>query len=116
MTTTEIDTTPIELGGNIKLNGFRVLDPGSMIIAKKMIGSYVRKYSECCKNIQEVCVTLKPVHQIENSERYEVNVKLVNNGQVFTADNQEDRKPLNLFVVLDSVLAKVHTEVSKLKT
>jgi S-adenosylmethionine synthetase len=115
MTSTEIDTKPVELGGNIKLIGFRELDPGSMIIAKKMIGTYVRKYSEFCKNIQEVSISLKSVHKIEDSERYEISVKLINNGQVYSADNLEDRKPLNLFIVLDSVLAKVHNEVAKMK-
>lgn len=36
----------IELGGNIKLDGFDQIESGKLVVAKKMIGSFARKISD----------------------------------------------------------------------
>ncbi len=36
----------IELGGNIQLDGFEELQPGLLIVVKKMVGSQAKKISE----------------------------------------------------------------------
>jgi len=36
----------IELGDKIKLNGFDNLDPAAIIVVKKMVGSFARKFIE----------------------------------------------------------------------
>ena len=39
----------IELGGEIVLSGFARLDPGEMIIAKKIIGTHVKHFMDVAK-------------------------------------------------------------------
>ena len=36
----------LQLGGNIELSGFREIDPASMVIIKKIVGNYARKFSD----------------------------------------------------------------------
>lgn len=45
----------IRLGGNIELINANSIDGASMIILKKMIGSYARKFSE--RGVNGLCVT-----------------------------------------------------------
>jgi len=45
----------IKLGGNIELVNTTGIDGASMIILKKMIGSYARKFSE--RGIDSLCIT-----------------------------------------------------------
>jgi len=44
----------VRLGGNIELIGVDSIDPASMVVLKKIIGSYARKFSE--KGIESVSV------------------------------------------------------------
>ena len=40
----------IELGGNIKLDGFSDVDPSTLIVIKKLVGNYARRVQErVCK-------------------------------------------------------------------
>ena len=36
----------IELGGNIVLNGFRDLEPPELVVVKKIVGTYARKFAD----------------------------------------------------------------------
>ena len=93
----------IQLGGSIVLSGFGSLDGGSMIILKKIVGNYARKFSEMAKNFESLSITMKPVHGKEVSEKYEIHAKVMNGGKPVTSEVTER----NLFVTVDSALKKL---------
>src|SRR3989338_2380483 len=95
------------LGGNIQLTGFRKIDGSSMIVLKKIIGNHARRISEMAHKMENLHITLKPVHESEKSEKYEVHAKLLDNGKVYASEST-DR---NLFVAVDDVLKKVQSEL-----
>lgn len=97
----------IELGGSIELRGFSDMDRANMVVLKKIIGSYARKMSDTIEGFEKLSLTMKKVHEREKSEKYEIHAKLLANGKV-TASNVTDR---NLFVVIDSVLKKLMSEI-----
>ncbi len=101
----EIDS--INLGGSIQLTGFRVVDSSSMVVLKKIIGNYAKRISELTKKMDALHITLKPVHEREKSEKYEVHARVVDEGKVFASETT-DR---NLFVAVDSVLKKLVNEL-----
>jgi len=96
-----------KLGGNIELSGFRDIDESSMIVLKKIIGSHAKRISELAKKMDTLHITLKPVHEREKSEKYEVHAKVVDGGKVYASETT-DR---NLFVAVDVVLKKVANEL-----
>lgn len=98
---------PLELGGNIVLSGFGDIDGSSMIIVKKMVGNYAKKFSEVANNFESLHVTVKPVHKVENSSKFELHAKLIANGKPIVSEATDK----NLFVVLDTVLKKVESLV-----
>jgi ribosome-associated translation inhibitor RaiA len=102
-----VDT--LQLGGNIDLTGFRGLEPGSMVILKKIVGNYARKFSEICAKFEKISFTLKPVHETEGSKKYEVHGKLMDNGSIITSEIT-DR---NLFMALDIVCKKIEASIKK---
>ena len=57
-----MDEDLVVLGGNIELSGFGSIDRSSMFILKKIIGSYVRRYSSKTANLQKVHLILKSLH------------------------------------------------------
>lgn len=97
-----------QLGGNIELSGFRDIDGASMIVLKKIIGNYARRLSEISNKFEKLSVTMKPVHEKEKSEKYEIHAKLINNGKLFVSEITER----NLFVAVDSALKKIVNEIS----
>lgn len=99
----------LELGGNISLTGFSVLEPGMMIVVKKIVGSYAKKFSENVKGFEKLSLTLKPVHEREQEgpKKFELNAKLVANGKAYTS-SITDR---SLFIILDKVLKKIEAQV-----
>ncbi|MFH0868523.1 MAG: hypothetical protein V1831_04375 [Candidatus Woesearchaeota archaeon] len=98
----------MQLGGNIELAGFRDIDSASMVVLKKIIGNYVRRMSEISDKFEKLSVTMKPIHETEKSEKYEIHAKLINNGKPFVSEVVER----NLFVAIDSVLKKIVNEIS----
>jgi hypothetical protein len=97
------------LGGNIQLTGFGGLDKSSMIILKKIVGNYARRFSEICEKCDMLHITMKPVHEREKSEKYEIHALLNAKGKNFTSE-VVDR---NLFFALDSCLKKIENEIIK---
>ena len=97
----------VKLGGNIELAGFRMIDSSSMIVLKKIIGNHAKRISELTKRMETLHITLKPVHEREKSEKYELHAKVVDNGKVY-ASEFTDR---NLFVAVDTVLKKIVNEM-----
>ena len=97
----------IALGGNIQLTGFRDIDSSSMIVLKKIIGNHARRIAELTKKPERLHITLKPIHQREKSEKYEVHAVIVDDGKVFASEITER----NLFVAVDTVLKKIVNEL-----
>jgi ribosome-associated translation inhibitor RaiA len=93
----------VELGGNIELKGFAHLDRGSMVIAKKIIGNYAKRFSDKHKDFSKLSLSVKAVHEREKSEKYELHAKLLLGGKTETAEIT-DR---NLFYAIDKVLKKL---------
>ena len=97
----------MQLGGNIELSGFREIDSASMIVLKKIVGNYAKKMSEIAEKFEKLHLTMKPVHETEKSEIYEIHAKLMNNGKPFVSEAAER----NLFVAVDNALKKVMSEI-----
>lgn len=83
----------LELGGNISLVGFSCIDGGSMIILKKIVGTYAKKFSEEKADFKGLELLLK------NSEPYEIGALLKTDKEKRTESSDE-----NLFIALDNAL------------
>lgn len=99
----------LALGGNISLAGFRDLDKSQMIVLKKIVGTYAKKYSEICKKFESLHLTMKPVHKTEGSELYEIHARCMDNGTLVNS-HVTDR---NLFVAISEVLQRLEKEINK---
>ena len=78
-----------------------------MVVLKKIIGNHARRISELTKKLETLHITLKPVHEREKSEKYQVHAKVIDNGKVYVSE-LTDR---NLLVVIDNVLKKIVNEL-----
>lgn len=87
----------MELGGNIKLDGFETLEPAKLIVVKKIVGNYAKVVSEKLA-FSEFLVTL-------NEKK--VTVKVTAKDKVIEKEDSSD----NLFVALDKALAKIKKSV-----
>lgn len=90
----------IELGGNICLTGFSELDRDSMVILKKIVGSYVKGFSERAEDFKGLHVELK------KGEPYRLIATLTANDEKMA--NAEDK---NLFVALDNALKDIENSI-----
>ena len=79
-------TGTIKLGGNIELVNAEGIDGGSLVVLKKIIGNYARKFSE--KGAEGVMVTF---------EGQSVAVDVTKDGQRFSSIGESS----NLFFSLD---------------
>jgi hypothetical protein len=105
----EQDEKDLQLGGNITLSGFKEIGRGEIIVVKKIVGSYARKFSDNIDNFESLKLNLKIVHQTEASEKYELHCQAIAGGKSYNTDHT-DR---NLFVCLDHVLKNAYTLASK---
>lgn len=94
-----------QLGGNIELAGFRELDGGSMIILKKIIGNYARKFSDKLGNMEKLSITIKTV----GNNQFEMHAKLIAGGEIFNSEITDH----NLFVIIDKLLKKIESSALK---
>lgn len=94
-----------QLGGNIELAGFKEVDGGSMIILKKIIGSYARKFSDKLNGIEKLSISVKKV----GNSQFEVSGALHKEGQQYNSEIVD----YNLFVGIDKVLKKIEGSVLK---
>ena len=98
-----------KLGGNISLSGFS-LEPMEMIVAKKIIGTYVKKIREKT-DYQEAKVTLKQTQKAKMF-LHEINVQVKTKaGKLLTA-SCEDK---NLYKALGDALEKSFQQAEKLE-
>jgi len=98
----------MQLGGNIKLSGFKDIDGASMVVLKKIIGNHTRRMTELTDKFESLKVTMKPVHETEKSEKYEIHAQLMNDGKSIVSEVVER----NLFVAVDDALKKIISEIS----
>ena len=94
-----------QLGGNIVLSGFREIDGGSMVILKKIVGNYARKFSDMCTNFESLQINMKTVHD----NQFELHGMVINNGQN-TTSTFVDR---NLFFAVDKIMKKIETSLKR---
>lgn len=87
----------IELGGNIKLDGFEGVEPAQLIVIKKVVGNFARQYSEKV-DVKELLVKL------EDDKKNKITVDL--NGEIKESDKGD-----NLFYVLNGLLVKVRDKL-----
>ncbi len=94
----------LELGGHIKLNGFHNVDPPSMIVIKKIVGNYVKRFQEEAPSFQELLLDLADPSK-ENIRIY---------AQLTGAKTCEaEVSDVNLFFAIDKVLFQIMNEVKK---
>ncbi len=103
------DEKVLNLGSKIELSGFRDVDRSSMVIVKKIVGNYLKRYEELSQTIETLKIHLKVVHETEKSKKFELHVKVIDNGKVHTSEHT-DR---NLFFTLDKTLASLENILSK---
>ncbi len=94
-------------GFNLALAGFRNIDSSSMEIVRNNIDKHMKRIAELTKKIENLHITLKTVHEREKSEKYDIRVKLNDNGKIYAA-HSNDR---NLFVAIDMALEKLIHEL-----
>ena len=99
----------LQLGGNIELSGFKEVEPGCMVILKKIVGNYARKFSEQCESFERLSLSIKKVHETEASKKFEVHGMVIDKGKTFTSEIT-DR---NIFIVVDTVLKKIGNEIKR---
>ena len=100
----------LELGGNIQLAGFGEIDRNSMIIVKKMVGNYARKFQDHCEAFEGLKITLKNVHKSEaHPGRFELHSKLLDKGKPYATEATDN----NLFVTLDNTLKKLESSIAR---
>ncbi len=104
-----MDDDTVTLGGNIQLSGFSDLEPASMIVLKKIIGTHARRLSNKHEKFELLKLSMKKVHEQEHSEKYEVRATVVIEGKRYNSEVTER----NLFFALDSAIKKVENEISK---
>jgi ribosome-associated translation inhibitor RaiA len=98
----------IELGGNIVLTGFRERDPAELVVIKKIVGNYARKFADNVEGYESLHITMKPVGG-EKAHKFEVNARLMHGGKLTTSEVVE----INLFVCVSDVLKKLENQLIK---
>jgi ribosome-associated translation inhibitor RaiA len=100
----------LELGGNIELSGFKDLIPGSMTIIKKIVGTYVKRYSDLVQNFEKLHLHCKAIHKTtDEAKLFHIDAKVIYSGKVATSKT-ENR---NIFTAIDDALKKIEAEFSK---
>ncbi len=99
----------MELGGNIELVGFNDVDISEMIVLKKIIGNYARKFSDHMHDDYErLIVDMKHVHG-KSSSKFQIQAKLSTKGKPYSAEVTEN----NLFVCIADVMKKLEAQIMK---
>jgi hypothetical protein len=97
-----------QLGGDIELSGFNILNGGEMIIVKKIVGNYARRMEGLCQNFNGLKLRIKPLHHTEDKlKKFELHGQVLDGGHVYPAGTVEH----NIFVGIDAVCKKLVHEV-----
>jgi ribosome-associated translation inhibitor RaiA len=88
----------IELGGNIKLEGFNTADPSTLIVVKKIVGNFAKKIQEQTGEFQELSL-----HLTDNmTNNYTLHAKLKG-----TKECNAEASEVNLFFAINKALEDV---------
>ena len=90
----------ITLGGNIKLDGFDELDPGMLIVVKKMVGLFAKKVSENIGELEAFDVVM---------DDKKITVKAKSKDKELEESSKED----NLFMALSAALKGIEDQSKK---
>lgn len=93
----------IKLGGNIELAGFKQLDRDTMVVLKKIVGNYAKKFAESSASFEKLSLKMKLVHVKEKSEKYELKGMILDGGKRYNSEIT-DR---NLFFAIDKVFKNI---------
>jgi hypothetical protein len=91
------------LGGNIELSGFRELDGGSMIVLKKIIGNYARRFSDSYGS-EKMSLRIT-----QGAGVFALTGTVLCKGNNITVDHSDK----NVFFLVDAVLKRIEQELSK---
>ena len=91
----------------IELSGFKDIDSSSREVIRTNVERHVKKLAVHTKNMQNLHITLKVLHQREKSEIYDIHARLKDNGK-FYVSHTTDR---NLFAAIDTALEKLVHEI-----
>lgn len=91
------------LGGNIELSGFRELDGGTMIVLKKIIGNYARRFSDTYGSEKmELGIA-------RDADNFSLTGSVSCKGNKITAVHADK----NVFFLVDAVLKRIEQELGK---
>jgi len=94
----------IELGGNIKLDGFNSVDIPTLIVVKKMVGNYAKKISDNIMPVNELFLNLK---ESDNENKiFKLNASLTSEENKFDSEVED----VNLFFAIDKALQNIMKE------
>lgn len=100
----------IKLGDLIELSGFSVFDRSEMIIIKKVVGNYVRKFIDYEKGFSSLRITAKKVHEREKSVIFEFHLLItLSQGNPIAIDSNGR----NAFMALDELLKNAEEILKK---
>ena len=91
----------IELGGSIKLDGFNSIDIPSLIVVKKIVGNYAKKFSESNSEYKELMLQV-----LSTSPAFELLATLTTSSKVFNSKASDK----NLFFALNDALNNIGKE------
>jgi ribosome-associated translation inhibitor RaiA len=86
----------VRLGGNIELYGVETIDHATMIVLKKIIGNYARKFSE--RGLEKLAISF--AHP-------EVNIEAVAQGNTVSAQATHS----NIFFGVDAALKEIDRQL-----
>jgi|SRR3989338_3094134 len=95
----------MELGGNITLSGFSERDFTELIVVKKIVGQYARRFSDTIPGFEALKVAL--TEEGHGTLAIHVHARMHNHDLLGEAQGH------NLFVALDSALKRVDEELRK---
>ncbi len=99
----------INLGDKIQLSGFKVVDPGEMIVVRKLVGSQVRKFQEMMPDFERLAINLKPVHKTEQNMLFELHGNLIHAGKPINTEITNR----NLFMGLSELFENFESILNK---
>ena len=91
----------------VELSGFKEVDSSSREVIRTNVERHVRKLAVHTKNMQNLHITLKVLHQREKSEIYDIHARLKDDGK-FYVSHTTDR---NLFAAIETALEKLMHEL-----
>lgn len=92
----------LELGGGIFLDNFEGIEPGRLIIVKKIVGNYTKNISENIEGFKKITISL------EEGNSYKIVVK-VDAGKELIATGEKE----NLFFALNDALTGIDDQIDQ---